>query len=82
MFSFVTTIGLASDTDKFKINITLRLVQKFGDTGLWKNFNEDNSSFARYFKLDKFNMPCSFLKKHCNAAPGAKIWRYGTLEKF
>ena len=32
MFSFAMTTGLASDSDKFKIIITLRRVQKFGDT--------------------------------------------------
>ena len=31
MFSFVMTSGLASDSDKFKIIITLRQAQKFGD---------------------------------------------------
>ena len=33
MFSFAMTSGLASDSDKFKIIITLRRAQKFGDTG-------------------------------------------------
>ena len=32
MFSFAMTSGLASDSDKFKIIITLRRAQKFGDT--------------------------------------------------
>ena len=32
MFSFGMTSGLASDSDKFKITITLRRGQKFGDT--------------------------------------------------
>ena len=31
------TSGLASDSDKFKIIITLRRAQKFGDTGPYKN---------------------------------------------
>ena len=39
MFSFAMTSGLARDTDKFKIIITLRRVIKFGDTGSDKNFN-------------------------------------------
>ena len=33
MFSFAMTSGLASDSDKFKIIITLRRAQKFGHTG-------------------------------------------------
>ena len=39
MFSFGMTSGLASDFDKFKIIITLRRAQKFGNTGLFKNFD-------------------------------------------
>ena len=39
MFSFAMSSGLASDSDKFKIIITLRRAQKFGDTGPYKNFN-------------------------------------------
>ena len=39
MFSFAMTSGLASDFDKFKIIITLRRAQKFGDTGPYKNFD-------------------------------------------
>ena len=38
MFSFAMTSGLASDSDKFKIIITLRRVQKVGDSGPYKNF--------------------------------------------
>ena len=38
MFSFVMTSGLASDSDKFKIIITLRRAQKFGDMRPYKNF--------------------------------------------
>ena len=65
MFSFAITSGLASDSDKFKINITLRRALKFRDTGWYDDVpgarntrdgdtgNEDNSSFARFFKLDK-----------------------------
>ena len=36
MFSFAMTSGLASDSVKFKI-ITLRRVQKFGDSEPYKN---------------------------------------------
>ena len=40
MFSFaMTRSSLASDSDKFKIIITLRRAQKFGDTGSNKNFD-------------------------------------------
>ena len=39
MFSFAMTSGLASVSDKFKIIITLRRAQKFGDTGPCKNFD-------------------------------------------
>ena len=39
MFSFAMTSGLASDSDKFKITITLRRAHKFGDTGPYKNFD-------------------------------------------
>ena len=39
MFSFAMTSGLASVFDKFKIIITLRRAQKFGDTGPYKNFD-------------------------------------------
>ena len=38
MFSFAMTSGLASDSDKFKITITLRPAQKNSDTGPHKNF--------------------------------------------
>ena len=37
MFSFATTSGLASDSDKFKIITTRRRAQKFGDTRPYKN---------------------------------------------
>ena len=39
MFSFAMTSGLASDSDKFKIIITLRRAQTFGDKGPYKNFD-------------------------------------------
>ena len=37
--SFAMTSGLASDSDKFKIIITLCWAQKFGDTRPYKNFD-------------------------------------------
>ena len=39
MFSFAMTRGLVSDSDKYKIIITLPRVQKFGDMGPHKNFS-------------------------------------------
>ena len=39
MFSFAMTSGLASDSGKFKIIITLPRAQKFGDLGPYKNFD-------------------------------------------
>ena len=39
MFSFAMTSGLTSDSDKFKIIITLRRAQKFGDSGPYENFD-------------------------------------------
>ena len=39
MFSFAMTSGLASDSDKFKIIITLRRAQKFGDSGPYEKFD-------------------------------------------
>ena len=39
MFSFAMTSGLARDSDKFKIIITLRRALKFGDKGPYKNFD-------------------------------------------
>ena len=39
MFSFAMTSGLASDSDKFKIIITLRRAQKFEAKGPYKNFD-------------------------------------------
>ena len=38
MFSFAMTGGLASDSDEFKITITLRRAQKIRDTRPHKNF--------------------------------------------
>ena len=49
MFSFAMTSGLASVFDKFKILITLRRAQKFGDTGPCKNFDQFcKTSFAGF----------------------------------
>ena len=55
MFSFAMTSGLASDSDKFKIIITLRRAQNLEIREYKKIsfFHEDNSSFARFFKLDR-----------------------------
>ena len=39
MFSFAMTSGLASDSDKFKIIITLRQAQTFGDSGPYRNLD-------------------------------------------
>ena len=39
MFSFAMTSGLAGDSDKFIFTITQRRVQKFADTGPYKNFD-------------------------------------------
>ena len=39
LFSSTMTSGLASDSDKFKIIITLQRAQKFGDTEPYKNFD-------------------------------------------
>ena len=39
MFSFAMTSGLASESDEFKIIITLRRAQKVGDSGPYKNFD-------------------------------------------
>ena len=39
MFSFAMTSGLASDSDQFKIIITLRRAQTFGDSGPYENFD-------------------------------------------
>ena len=56
MFSSAMTSGLASDSDKFKIIITLRRAQKFGDTGPHENFdflyNPLVPEFFRNFSLN------------------------------
>ena len=55
MFSFAMTSGLASDSDKFKIIITLRRAQKNGVTRPYKNFiflyNPFNPDFLIKFHL-------------------------------
>ena len=38
MFSFAMTSGLASESDEFKIIITLRRAQKVGDSGPYEKF--------------------------------------------
>ena len=65
MFSFAMTSGLASDFDKFKIIITLRRAQKFGDTGPYKNFDSSSSDSDQSIQFQMF--PKYY------AAPGAKI---------
>ena len=50
MFSFAMTSGLASDSDKFKIIITLRRAQKIGDSGPYNNNISYNSVFCRHIK--------------------------------
>ena len=51
MFSLAMTSGLASDSDKIKGVPKMVRSTRDGDTG-----NEDNSSFARFFELDKYVM--------------------------
>ena len=55
MFSFAMTSGLASDSDKFKIIITLRRAQKNGVTRPYKNFiflyNPFNPDFLIKFHI-------------------------------
>ena len=62
MFSFAMTSGLASDSDKFKIIITLRRAQKFGDTGPYKNFiffnNPLTDKFFWKFELNAMGRIC------------------------
>ena len=53
MFSFAMTSSLASDSGKFKIIITLRLAQKFGDTTPYKNF-DFLTVYQRRFFFSKF----------------------------
>ena len=43
MFSFAMTSGLASVFEKFKVIITLRRVQKFGDTAPCEDFDFEAS---------------------------------------
>ena len=52
MFSFAMTSGLASDSDKFKIIITLRRVQKFEDMGPYKNLIFLNNPLTDNFFLE------------------------------
>ena len=64
MFSFAMTSGLASDSDKFKIIITLRRAQKFGDTGPYKNFDFLYNPFCPRFFAILAKIECS----HCGSA--------------
>ena len=60
MFSFAMTSGLASDSDKFKITITLRRAQKIRDTGPHKNFIFPINPFLPEFQFQfqlKSNVP-------------------------
>ena len=59
MFSFAMTSSLASDSDKFKIIITLRRAQKFGDTGPYKISIFCLTVYRRRFFLRKVFLPCS-----------------------
>ena len=59
MFSFAMTSGLASDSDKFKIIITLRRAQKFGDTGPYKNFDFLFNPFLPNFFAISAKIECS-----------------------
>ena len=62
MFSFAMTRGLASDSVKFKIIITLRRAQKFGDTGPYRDFifliNPLTDKFFRKFELNAMGRIC------------------------
>ena len=70
MFSFAMTSGLASDSDKFKIIITLRRAQKFGDTGPQKNFiflnNPLTDKFFWKFELNAMGRICPISLKGLN----------------
>ena len=76
MFSFAMTSGLASDSDKFKIILTLRRAHKFGDTGPYKNFiflnNPLTDKFFWKFELNAMGRICPislkglmFRKQYC-----------------
>ena len=62
MFSFAMTSGLASDSDKFKIIITLRRAQKFEDMGPYKNLiflnNPLTDKFFWKFELNAMGRIC------------------------
>ena len=72
MFSFAMTSGLASDSDKFKIIITLRRAQKFGDTGPQKNFiflnNPLTDKFFWKFELNAMGRICPISLKGLSRA--------------
>ena len=88
MFSFAMTSGLASVFDKFKILITLRRAQKFGDTGPCKNFDflfnplGEQESGRRWdcSGLDHVVRRC-FGTKWYGEVPGARSTRDGDTGK-
>ena len=86
MFSFAMTSGLASVFDKFKILITLRRAQKFGDTGPCKNVGSvplgEQASGRRWdcSGLDHVVRRC-FGTKWYGEVPGARSTRDGDTGK-
>ena len=70
MFSFAMTSGLASDSDKFKIIITLRRAQKFEDMGPYKNLiflnNPLTDKFFWKFELNAMGRICPISLKGLN----------------
>ena len=86
MFSFAMTSGLASVFDKFKILITLRRAQKFGDTGRCKNLLSvplgEQASGRRWdcSGLDHVVRRC-FGTKWYGEVPGARSTRDGDTGK-
>ena len=69
MISFANTSGLASDSDKFKIIVTLRRAQKFGDKRPYKN-----SILSGKKGLDHVVRRC-FGTKWYGEVPGARSTR-------
>ena len=72
LLGFAMTSGLASDSDKFKIIITLRRAQKFGDTGPYKNFiffnNPLTDKFFWKFELNAMGRICPMSLKGLNCS--------------
>ena len=70
MFSFAMTSGLASDSDKFKIIITLRRAQKFEDMEPYKNLiflnNPLTEKFFWKFELNAMGRICPISLKGLN----------------